>query len=58
LNVRAAYQLHFKGNRKVLDLFSRKALRPELAFDCDVIMVEGKGTIPLAISEKSKKSSF
>jgi predicted transcriptional regulator len=33
----------------------RKALRPELAFDYDVIMVEGKGTMPLAVSEKSER---
>ena len=42
----------------MLDLFSQKALRPELAFDCDVIMVEGKGTMPLAISEKSERVLF
>ncbi|PIP93529.1 MAG: hypothetical protein COW00_15165 [Bdellovibrio sp. CG12_big_fil_rev_8_21_14_0_65_39_13] len=33
----------------------RRPLRPELAFDYDVILVEGKGSLPLVISEKSEK---
>lgn len=33
----------------------RKAIRPELAFDYDVIMIEDKGTMPLAVSEKSER---
>lgn len=31
----------------------RRPLRPILVFDYDVIMVEGKGAMPLAVSEKS-----
>jgi predicted transcriptional regulator len=34
---------------------ARKALRPVLAFEYDVIMVEGKGTMPLAVSENSER---
>lgn len=37
----------------IQDGSSRKALKPKLSFDYDVIMVEGKGTMPLAVSEKS-----
>ena len=33
----------------------RKPLRPELVFDYDVVLVEGQGTMPLAVSEKSAK---
>ncbi len=33
----------------------RRALRPELTFNYDVIMVEAKGTMPLPVSEKSEE---
>ena len=33
----------------------RRPLRPELSFDYDIIMVENKGTMPLALSEKSER---
>lgn len=39
----------------VQEKHGRKPLRPALIFDYDVIMVEGNGTMPLAISEKSQQ---
>lgn len=36
----------------------RKQLKPELIFDYDVILVEEKGALPLAVSEKSEKLLF
>jgi predicted transcriptional regulator len=41
--------------RLIQEEVGRRNLRPEFTFDYDVIMVEGKGTMPLAVSEKSER---
>lgn len=39
----------------IQEKIGRKPLRPELSFAYDVIMVDAKGAMPLAVSEKSEK---
>ncbi len=39
----------------IQEVGGRKPIRPELAFDYDVIMIEDKGSMPLAVSERSER---